>query len=319
MRRSNFLVSDIRRDTENSGISTTTSGISDDAVLLAINDGQTWLFSELEKLEPMPFTEQVLMDSVAGQTEYELPSDAYLGSDVVSISYLTSAGSSSYSRLQMISIFERTTGNLRGSPTRYYMRQNKFGLNPAPPTSLSDAIRVNYTKHLPTVDKRRAQITAVTVTAGALTALTIDLTDFADYFPGEEDFDATRILIDDYFCIVDVDGNIKARRVPITAISASTGVCTLSAYTPEFDTDTATIGDYLVAGRYASSHSQLPDEAESFLIHFAKSQVFESDGNRAEAATEADRAKLLGQTVISGWAKLFDDIEYVPIINPNNT
>lgn len=319
MRRSNWLIADIRRDTENTGVVTAEAGISDEAILQSINDGQTWLFSELEKMNPIPFTAEVGVDMVAGTSEYALPLDTYLGTDVVAVSIKrSSSATATYDRLTLKPMIERLRSDLRGTPVLYYLRQTKFVLNPTPNVSLTDGILLNYTRKLPRVDKRRAKITAITLVNGEVTALTVNVADFADYFPDNTEFSEDAILIDDYFSIVDADGNVVNRKIPITAINSTTGVATITNYTALDDSYTGSVGDYLVAGAFSSSHPQLPDEAESFLIQFAKSQVFEADGNGTEAASASARAHLLGQTTINGWAKLFDDVERIPIINQNN-
>lgn len=322
IRRSKYLISDARRDTENAGVSNTTAGISDDAVLLSLNDAQNWIFSEIEKLNPVSFTEEVFIDVVAGTSAYAIPSDAYLDSDIVTVWYARTVGNTQYSRLQFKSAFERTTAPQRGTPSGYFVRKNQIILDPVPSNSTTAGIRLNYTRRPPRVDKRRAKVTAITISPSTaiISALTLDVTDFADYFPGETAFSSDFILVDDYFCLVGVDGAVKSRNIPISAISAITGVCTLGTHAPFSTGDiTAAVGDYLVAGPWSSSHSFLPYEAEPFLLHWSKSQIFEFDGNIQESESEKVRAQAMGQSVVSGWGRLFDDIEYVPIINPNNT
>ena len=65
----------------------------------------------------------------------------------------------------------------------------------------------------------------------------------------------------DYFSTVDSDGNIVSSGNKILTYTYSTGVLTFTK-----GTGTLQNGQYVISGSYASSHSQLPDECEKYLI-----------------------------------------------------
>ena len=452
MRRVERLLTQIRRPTDNESVTADTQGVQDEELLEALNDAQAYLQQELETINSEPFERESFLDTVSGQEAYDLPDRIYLGQNVVLVECLTGSGSQTYYPLRKIELHERRTVPTGGMPSYYVTRNKQILLNPFPTVSITDGIRLNAVQQLPRLDKRRAQITAVTVSSGEVTDITVDATDYADYFQGATEFSASRILVDDHFSIVDADGNIKARNIPITAIAevdvadvdtitfptksacaagdyvvvydtqdrawavavnktgsdpeptgpiwsaipaarkaqanlatdttaaqvaarfedafnnltgfatafttsdvmanglmtvtndtagfvlpgftsdkfeintgflsiaqtvegSATGEATITSYTPESTSETASVGDYLVAGANATTHSELPLACEPFLITWGKWQIFERDNRFDSAAKMSERLQLLEKSLKDAWHRISDDVAYIPILN----
>lgn len=319
MRRSNWIIQTIRLNTGNRGAATTTAGISDDQMLGYLNDANRWIYQELERMNAHPFMDEAFINVVSGQKQYDMPEHAYLDSNVDAVYYSRSGVQSEFRKLNLITPSERITGNQLGNPSNYYIRDNQIYLDPTPQSAAPNGLRVNFSKRVPTIDKRRAVISDLDDNMTDITEITIAIDDFATYFPGETEFSSSRILVDDYFCIVDYAGNILVSGLPIVSIDEDDGVLTLDATAAAIPVGTIEVGNYIVAGTYASSHPFLPEEVEPYLIHWVMAKVFETDGNFQEAQAEWSRFGALSSTVLSAWSKIFDDVQRVPIINHYNT
>lgn len=314
MRRIERLITAIRTPTDNETAVTDQSGISDDEITSILNDAQSYLQQELETINDEPFVRETTLNTVAGTEAVQLPARTYLGQNIKMVEYSPTGAVVSFRRLRQITLFERQAIAGGGQPQYYMTRNKQLLLSPIPSASVTGGIRLNFVQQLPTLSKRRAKIASRTIVAGALTALTLDITDYATYFPGASAFSSTSILVDDLFSIVDANGTITARNVPITAINGS-GVCTLGTYTPESSTETAAVGSYLVAGSNATTHCELPDACEQFLIHWGKWQVLERDGFFQESQSEQARLQKLETSIKGAWNRISNDVHYIPILN----
>ena len=315
MRAVNKLIDQIRRQTELEGTVSATANISDEEILQYVNDAQQYLQEQLERINYHPFLAEDIQDVVANQEAYDLPTDALMGSNIVSIEFSRTGQVADYSTLYRVTMPERETASGSWQPLRYILRQDTVLLNPIPSTSTTNGLRINYSQAAPNLDKRRAIIDAITVVAGQVTALSVDVTAYATFFPGSSAFSSSEILVDDYFCIVATDGTIRARNIPITAINSGTGNATITAYTPASSSETGSVGNYLVAGRDTTTHSTLPNYCEKFLIHWPSWQLLSRNGHDDEAGVQKARVDQIEDSIKSSFMKLFDDVEFATILN----
>ena len=103
-------------------------------------------------------------------------------------------------------------------------------------------MKMAYVRKLPTLGVRAGQVAS---TLG----LTVTL---SNYQAGSLDSS-------DFFCVVDKNGVIKQAGLEMQSVTAL-GVITTNSITG------ITAGDYVISGKYATSHCQLPDECEKYLI-----------------------------------------------------
>ena len=309
-----YLITAVRRLTENEGTVNANVGISDEEFLQYFNDAQDYLMFGLEFINRKPYTREVKMDSVNAQEAYDLPARTYLGHNVVVVEYALTGNINDYVELRLTTVHERDTTN--ATPWRYIIRNKQILLNPTPNLSVTNGIRIQYVERLDRLDKRRAQVDAITVSSGQVTALTVDITDYTNYFSGATAFSDTSILVDDYFSIVGADGAVKARNIPITAINTSTGVCTITSYTPEATTETGAINDYLVAGTSAVTNTDILTEFESFMIDFCSERIFRRDGNTQEADGMMTKMAIWEEKMANAYRAMSDDVQFVTVLNP---
>lgn len=318
MRRLERLITSARRKSENEGVTSTTVGISDEECIQFFNDAQEHLFQELEQIDSSLFAREYTFNTVSNQEEYEIPRRIYLDQNIISVEFSYTGNPNYYEILPHFTFLERDTTTFGAQPSGYLVRDGKILLNPIPSTNNQAKIRVNYVEPLPTLDKRRAQTTSVTVSSGVISALTVDTTDFANYFPYNSAFSSSAILVEDYFSLVDVDGNILSHNIPIGSISESTGVVTLFAtHVPDEgdeDNDGDLVGAYLLSGPNATTHAALPNLCEKYLINYAVYQLMKRDASPRSQEQLLEVQQHL-TSITTSWEQMSEDIKEIPILD----
>ena len=182
---------------------------------------------------------------IRGQDEYELPIDIYAKSsiDTVAVSFLNGLS-------QTFLPLKKVSRKQRGFTFGYFVQEKSLVFTPKPQSPLR--IKMTYQRKIPSMGLRAGKITSFTSTQLILT----------DWVSG-----ATSLS--DFICIVDADGNVLNKITDVNNNTAFNPIRLTSdvAGTLTVDNTTGAInGAYVVSGKYASSHSQLPDECEKYLI-----------------------------------------------------
>ena len=146
-------------------------------------------------------------------------------------------------------------------------------------------------------------VSAVTIVGGNLTALTVD--------PTETSFDLTELNSQNYICVVDKFGNVKASNILYDSVSAL-GVFTLSSFA--LDGSTFTTGDYVIVGQNMTNLPEWVDVCEGYLL---KHMVYEAKYGDSSSWTPQAQADMTAyfQKLSGSFATIRDDIDAVPITN----
>ncbi|MHA2065574.1 MAG: phage adaptor protein [Candidatus Thorarchaeota archaeon] len=252
MRNLSLLITQSRRNTENEDFSAD-RGIGDEEFIEYFNNAQDRIQALIQAGFPDVFQEDTIIDAVSGQEEYAIPTDAFLGTRIDMVEYSDSGATEEFYELKKASKRERTTG-LNANPSFYIRRNQSILLQPKPESS--GKIRITYQKKLPKLDVRRATVLTATLSATAITALTLD-TSVA--------IDDVGLLEENFITVIDKNGLIKMKNIPIDAIDTGTGIVTVTAGFTFQTGETIVPGDFLLRGTESSTHSQLPDNVERYL------------------------------------------------------
>lgn len=182
---------------------------------------------------------------IRGQDEYALPIDIYAKSSIdnVAVSFLNGLS-------QTFLPLKKVSRKQRGFTFGYFVQNTQLVFTPKPQSPLR--IKMTYQQKVPNVSVRAGKIQSFTPTGIVLT----------DYVSGI-------LSLDDFICIVDADGNILNKTIdtnnntifnPIRLISDTSGTLVTDITTGAIN------GAYVVSGKYASSHSAMPNECEKYLI-----------------------------------------------------
>lgn len=301
MRRLDVLIDQVRKQTENVEFSDTT-GISDEEFIQYANDGQEQIEMEINSVGTDNFLVEKEIQTVAGQEAYELPFDMLMGTNIRHVEISSSSSQSDYFPLKQRQFWERIN-SFNGTPAYYIQRNNQILLQPKPDRALT--IRVQYKKKLPRLDIRRASVSAVTLGSNTITSLTFDTSAL---------FERDELIQDNFLTIVDRDGAVKMRAIPFDDINSGSGVVTVTAGFTFESGESIGVGDYAVRNKNSSTHSQLPDICERFIISYMAWKILKRDSNTD--LTDQERELIaMGANIVKNFARADENWDGVPIIN----
>lgn len=303
MRKLETLITASRRATENQEYNDT-SGIQDEEFIQYFNDGQEEVQALINANFPHVLMKIKEMNVSANTEEYAIPDDVYLGTRIDFIEFTQSGAPQNYYPLKKGSVKERLSG-IQTDPSFYIRNGNSIFLEPKPQSSGSK-IRITYQRTIPTLDIVRGTVETVTLDTNARTVTSLILDDTVT-------MDITALTEQNYMTVIDKNGNIKMKAIPVVSISSS-GVVTLDAGFVYESGETISAGDYVVRGKYASNFSQLPDVCEKYLLEYCNTRILVRD-----SSTDADSvAQLLAKiqnTIQTAFAEPDNDPDYVPVLD----
>ena len=299
MRYVKYIIDQVRRETENEEVNDFI-GIQDSEFLQYLNDAQSRLQSKIVAQHPSVFVEEVTIDIVSGQESYALPSNAFLGNKVNNVEYSFTGNEEDFYTLEEASLKRRSSG-IEGSPSKYIRKSGKLLLAPVPSQG---KIRINYIKRVLDLDLRRGLVkTAVSdVSSGA--TLELDNDNFTT--------STTSLQEHQHICIVNAYGENKMKNIPLTSVNSATSLI-LGAHSAEAG-ESISIGDYVLGGKDATSHSDLPQNLERYLIAYCSWKILKRDSSvdSKEAALELMQME---NDILDSYSVISDDIRNIPLIN----
>lgn len=301
MRRSDLLITSSRRATENQEF-TATAGIQDDEFLEYLNNGQEEIHSVLQGTFPSVLVAFKEVQAVQGQESYAAPRDLYLGTRIDQIEYSCSGLATDYYLLKKGALKERLNVQA-GNPAFYIRVGTDILLQPKP--QQAGKIRVSYQRAIPKLDIRRATVSAVTLGTNSITSLTFDPTVLID---------DVALLEEGHICIVDKNGVVKMRSIPISAINTTTGTVTVEPGFQFESGETISVGDYAVRGAYSTTNSELPDVCEKYLLEYCNLRILMRDSQTDSAEVGQLLAKV-SETLRLAYAEPSSDPDRVPLLD----
>jgi len=315
-RRSDRIITHVRTITENE-VANSTTDISDEEILEYINEGLQRILSVIVRENQRVFLKETTINAVQDQEEYDLPSDVFLNSKLVSVEYTTNSAASRpvFYKLRPGIDRQRYT-HVSAQPT-HYIRRDKFDtdtgsfLASPPPADSNGQFRITYIQKMDNVDKRRAVVSAVTDSGTAITALTLDTS-------GTPPIDSIALADHEFFCIVDKNGNMKMRNLEFdedgdTSIDTSTGVVTLEGGSHTYSSgESIAVGDYVVGGKDTGTHLRIPRNLERYVKKFAAFQILKTDSSidQGEALQELS---IIEADISANYRNLEEDEHEIPI------
>lgn len=303
MRSAEQLILVSRRSTGNLDFSEN-AGVQDEEFLQGLNDAQEEIHALINGLFPFILMGEKIQDITANVANYPIPSDCYMGTRIDHVEYSPSGIASDYYPIRKGYPRERINGQA-GNPA-FYIRQGSELIIQPPPQS-GGKIRITYQRSIPILDKKRATVASVVLTGSSITSLVLDTT---------QDLDAAALLEQNYITILDKYGSVKMDGIPVDAIDIATGIVTVSPGFTFDASETIAAGDSVVRGKYASTHSQLPEICEKYLLEYCNMRIFMRDSS----TDQGDVAKLMQKieaTLQKAFAEPDSDPNRIPIIDPS--
>lgn len=289
MKRVEVLIDIVRKLSGNTRYDSN-SGVGQDIMELYLNNAQDEIQKALVNTKSKYLLKTKAAAVVNNQQEYAYPTDLYLNN--IDTMQWTQDNQTFVNMFKGYMKDRTYTGS--GYSYGYITKESTYVLTP--PLE-SGNLSIHYIRQLPRMAIRSGTISAVTVNSGVLTALTVTSPD------------ATEIATDNFLCVVDYLGNIKARAIQY--VSQTGGVFTLPAHT--LDTgESVAVGDYIVIGKNATNKAELPEVTEGFLIKYANYQAKYGDSSQWSKVVQDDMAQtLLG--LVQSFGMNSDDVIEIPI------
>lgn len=306
-----YLIDDVRSSTENTDVSDTV-GIQDREFLRFMNDAQYRIHNLIIQQHPSVFLTEYTTAVVGNQESYTLPNKAFIGNKVTQVEYTSqTSGTSYYYPLRPGSLYERSSGTSGrsgiGAPSKYIRKSGAILLTPIP-TSSTGNLRITYTNRIPKLDLRRGSVATVTLDTSALTITTLTLDVSTDSVDSTELNKFTRLSI------VDEEGNVKMSNIKYTNIDAGTGVVTVDSAFVYESGETISVGDFVVAGNYSSTHLELDELVERYLIAYTTLKILQRDSNVTDLQVQQSILIEMENDILSAYSEVSDDIIEIPDI-----
>lgn len=297
MKRVELLIDMARKQSGNTRYDSTT-GVPQDVFVQMLNNAQDSLIMEVTNLKEKYFKKQLIVDVVPNQEVYDYPFDCFM-QHIDTIQWTDQITGTYWQTLYKSYTKEKVTLQ-PGYPFSYIPYEDGIHLNP-PITN--GQLWFTFIRTPDRLQKRAGQITVATIVGPNLTALTVN--------PAEASFDETEINSQNYLCVVDKFGTIKARNILYDSVNG-TGVFTLSPF--DLDGSTIAVGDYICVGENVCNLPQWPDICEGFLL---KHMIYEAKLGDSSNWTEAVRNDLaMYFKSLSGcFGSVSDDITQIAITN----
>lgn len=276
--RTDILLSRIRQESD----TVDENSLSDFVLTNYLNDAQRTiqnLIFQSDKLNNV-FTTYTSIDPVAGQIEYDLPSNVYADNSIISVWGMNDTSNKPGQRYDKMEFGEK-------APAYGYSVRNKkiiFGTEP------QRRILVVYNYRLPILSLRVGKIASI---LGQAITITTPLAGFSS--------------VTEYVSIVDKVGLQIATGLYIDGFATP-------VLTVEGDLTNVTSDHYVVMGDSASSHSSLPDECETFLKIFVQRKALAHINSKkvanADIFSKEEREDLIGL-----FSDKHSDIEYPVVVD----
>lgn len=308
MRRVDSLITAVRTISRNNANADGTVAISDNEILQYLNDAQDRiqnLISSTKNIAKIFVTQQII-SVVANQEAYSVPDRVLLNKQIESVEFSATSSVADYVRLEKLNFFNRDT-NASNYPWGYIKRGNQLLLQPTPSIS-TGSIRVTYERDLDDLDIPRGIITVVT--NGTSTQFdTLTLSTLADSYesttPGWSNIQ--------YCSVVSSIGVRKTYNILVSSYNTGTNVITPSPSPLIFTTNdiVPAVGDVAVFGQYTTTFSQLPDNCERYLIHYAAAECFHRDSSN-DYSDELERVDAIEKDILKALSSQTSEVQFIP-------
>ena len=304
MRNVELLIKQIRRQTENESVSDF-EGIEDIEFIQYMNDAQYNVQSAIVAQHPRVFIKERVFVAIPGQEKYDIPHDAYLRNKVHNVEYSHSGREEDYYVLSEDTIKRRNPG-ISGSPVKYIRMAGQLLLTPQPMEN--GKIRINYVQRVRRLNKRVAKVSSGAISSTGQFTLTLNDASFPTDVESLEEYE--------YFCVVDKEGNRVVNDIQIVSTAATEIVCephVVNALENETNTSIQA-GHYIVPGKHSTSHGDLSDEVERYVMQYCAWKILKRDSSVDSGEQEQELSMIL-QDIVGSYKLVTDDVVYIPQLN----
>jgi len=290
---------------------TTTKGIEQNTLLEYINDAQDRAQALISSSYALFNIKEDIQSTVVDQEAYSITDyRVYINNRFVSFEISSSGNLQDYCRLKKSNFHARN--NNTGLPEEYLRRGASVLLNPIP-DSTAYKLRVNYEAEVEDLDIRRGKIASIIGAGTPVSPITSITLASSSPTPDGTDTVLADLEVGDYICVVDKDGNRIAKNLPVTGYSSL--VITVDSFELGINDTLPAVGDYVCVGKYKTTHSELPDTFDNYLVLYVIWRILGRKGSTAfsKAAEAALVAK--EKEILEAYVSLGQEIQEIPYLD----
>lgn len=297
------IITQQRHDTRNTDV----EAHSNDVLLNYNQYAQNRLYGSISLLYNYAFEESQDVAIVANQSSYEVTDNLAFDSRITSVWYSPDGSEAAFRPLRPTpNRPDRLTTGPR--PIFYRRRKNKILIEPTPIVA-QGTLRIIYERALDRLALRRGRVN------GTPSGTDIDLT----HSSGAPTTDDEALFTENtYVCISDPFGTPLLYNGVISSYNAATDVITLAANVSTYLVSGVTLADlanaYITLGKYSTTHSKLPDEAEGYFIEWVNRKLHAVDSSVQFADTD-EMLKEIESTIVQSYRRPDKDVKPFPTVD----
>lgn len=308
MRRTDVLITEARRLSRNQLNSDSTSGIPDEDFLLFLNHAQDRMQNLISARKNIAkiFVTQEIISLVANQEAYSISDRVLLNKQIENVEFSSDGSLGNYVRLEKVNFINRDS-NTTTYPWGYYKQGGQIFLQPIP-GSAGGTIRVTYERALDDLEIPRGLVSSVgTGTATEFATLTLDSSanSYETTTPGWSS--------QQYCCVVTPLGARRCYNILIGSYNTGTNLLTPNPTPFTYTSQDSAIqaGDVMVFNKYSTTFSQLPDDCERYLIHYAATEALAIDSSNDYSRFKAARDEM-EDDILRALSAQTSEVQYLP-------
>jgi len=283
------LITAQRNDTRNPD----TNAITDSEFVRYNQYAQNMLFGLITKVYSWLFIESEDVSIVANQQDYTVADNISFGTRIIQVEYSFDGQEKNFVRLRPTpNRYQRVT--TPGRPRFYRRLHGVVRVEPTPVTA-EGTLRIHYERALDSLNIRQARVN------GTPSGAVIDLT-HSSFGAPSADVEALFVL-GTYICLTNAAGTPLLYNGVVSSYNAGTDALTLSANVSTYLQSGYALADladsYLTVGRFTTTHSKLPNEAEQYFIEYVNRCLHNRDSSKQWAFTDKNLTELAGMIIAS--------------------
>lgn len=275
------IIAGQRFDTRNGD----TSAISNSVIVRYNNYAQNRLYGRITNGFAWLFEETITASIVADQAEYDVNDNLAFGTRITNVEYRQDSTAKWYPLAYSEDRY-RNPGH-SGRPRKWWRRHGTVLIHPVPSTAQGQ-LRITYERAL---DKLALRVAQVNGTPSG-TDIAVD----------NEDSDLTaNLAANAYVCISDAFGAPMLYNGIVSSFSSPT--LTLTANVSDYLQTGYSLSDldngYITVGKYSTTHSKLPNEAEGYFNEWVSRKLNNIDSSEQEIASDSGLIEIENTIVAS--------------------
>lgn len=294
------IISDQRHDTRNRD----TDAHSNENILRYNQYAQNRLYALISREYSYAFEETYDVSIVANQKEYTVDDYVAFGTRITSVWYSPTGTEAAFRPLRPTP--NRPDRLTTGTRPIFYRRRGETVVLEPTPTVAQGTLRIVYERSLDKLELRRGQI------SGTPSGTDIDLSGGS----GVSTDDEALLVANTYVCVSDAFGTPLLYNGIVSSYNAGTDVLTLTGDVEDYLVTGKTLADlanaYLTIGKYSTTHSKLPDEAEGYFIEWVNRKLNSVDSD-IQFDESDEMLEEIEQAIIASYRRADKEVKSFPI------